>query len=89
MSNAKKAYPAICTRCDGKGNHQGGKCFQCKGSRLIKQKTSKVMKTFAHPVTIDGKKMQLVTWGRDLKEAVRCAEIWFDKNGYNTTVKAA
>jgi len=84
-----KAYPAICARCEGTGTHQRGICFQCKGAKLTRQKTSKIMKTFAHPVTIDGKKMQLVTWGRDLAEATKCAKIWFDKNGYNMKQKAA
>jgi DnaJ-class molecular chaperone len=83
-----KSYPTICNRCEGKGNHQGGKCFQCKGARLIRQKTSKVMTTYQHVLTIDGQRKALVTWGRDLADATRCAEIWITKNGL-TTKKAA
>jgi len=81
MNTHKKAYAAICTRCEGKGSHQGGKCFQCKGARIIGQKSSKTMKTFQHGLTIDGKRHTLVTWGRNLNEATRCAKIWMQENG--------
>lgn len=81
MITHKKAYAAICTRCEGTGSHQGGRCFQCKGARIVGQKSSKVMKTFQHSLTIDGQRKSLVTWGRDLSEATRCAQIWMEKQG--------
>ena len=69
------AFPAICTRCEGTGTHQGGRCFKCRGSQVTMQKTSKVMRTFQHGITIDGVRKTFVTWGCDLAEATRCAEI--------------
>lgn len=83
-----KAYPAICARCEGTGTHQRGLCFQCNGAKLTRQKTSKVMKTFAHVLTINGERKQLVTWGRNIKEATKCAEIWMAKNGLVTNKTA-
>ena len=72
----KKEYPAICGRCEGSGTHQRGRCFQCHGNQLIMQKTSKVMKTYQHGITIDGVRKTFVTWGKDFNEAKRCAEIF-------------
>jgi DnaJ-class molecular chaperone len=88
MTQVKKAYLTICPRCDGKGHHQRGLCFQCKGDRLIRQKSSKVMTTFQHVLTIDGQRKGLVTWGRDLADATHCAKIWMAKNGLTNKTQA-
>jgi hypothetical protein len=56
-------------------------CFQCKGEQVIMQKTSKTMKTFKHGISIDGVRRSLVTWGRNMNEAKKCAEIILLKHG--------
>jgi len=82
MTAQKKAYAAICHRCEGTGTHQRGRCYNCHGKRIVGLKSSTVMKTFQHTLTIDGQRKHLVTWGHNLAEATRCAEIWMDVNGY-------
>lgn len=82
MTNRKPAYAAPCPRCESTGRHQGGKCFQCHGRAFIALKSSKLMKTYQHGLTIDGKRHTLVTWGKDQAEAIQVAKNWMTHNGY-------
>jgi len=75
-------FAARCPRCEGTGRHQGGRCFQCKGKRVIGMKSSKIQKLFKHTFKIDGENRSMITWGKNVDDSFDVALIWLDEQGF-------
>lgn len=74
-------FAARCPRCEGAGRHQRGRCFQCRGARVIGQASSKTLTLHKVICRMDGKRVSFQAWGRTKSDAVEVVRIMMEERG--------